>query len=390
LSGGDDRTGRFERELDAGDDTQQTDVKAYRGVKGHLVFQPPVPANRHIDVEVNFVVANAYEVIREFMLAREPYCEGNEHIQYNARRVPCEKLILVVKRPMELDALGCDWGARVLGPEKKDDWRERRSSSIQTCAVEGRGLFLMAIRYPLSGYDYRVWWRLPSLSDVRRKLTRKASFEESRLRTALGLPENRPKIAAALLRTRNALQAEMDHHFHDVKFDSGTVLAFFRFDSKEMRLTRVTDSANDSREWILDSGQAIPGQALRRCAPITYSPHGGDNDTYYYEAPPYLEPPGHRFQMAIPLPYPPVFEREKSYPILGVLTLETVADDPSLVSLISGGEETDPDSVQENAAVQTARGAVSSWTIKCFVREFMEEIKPKPGLQSAPKVPSEL
>ena len=375
--GGGDRTGRFE--VDPEPAHAQTDVLPFARVVGKVVFEPPVPAGQRVDVEINFVLANVYEIVSDFLNAQHPECAGNEHVEFNVRRVPCEKLLLVVKRPVEMDAWRCDWSARVLGPDKRDDWQERRSSSVQTCAVEGSGLFVLTVRNPLSGYNYRVLWKLPTLRDVQRKLPGDLAYDEEALRKALAQPENRPKIAEALRRTRRALDAEMAAHFNKRRFAADTVLVFFRFDSTAMNLERVIDSANSEEQWILNSGEGIPGQALRRCTPVAYSPHGSAEDPFYYKMPPYQNQ-GHHFQLAMPVPYPPIFQEDKSYPMLGVLTLESVDADRTLLSLVSGGHgtqgigATDKDEVAAARAVQSARGAVSNWTVKRFVTELATQL----------------
>jgi 3',5'-cyclic AMP phosphodiesterase CpdA len=363
-NGGNSRDAKFERAALPG--PAETDVVPYQRISGNLVFDPPIAAGEKIDVDVEFIVANSYEIVKEFRIKADSRSGGMEHTEYNVRRVPCEKLILVVKRPTEMDSAGCGWRTHVLNPDNEDDWRERTSSSIQTCAVDGSGLYVMAVRKPLPGYRYRVLWDLPSLSVVQSNPPAYAIYDESDLRAGLAIPDNRLKVVEALRRTRAMLELQMNGHFHVGNFASSTVLAFFLFDEDRVQLSRYADSADNDFAWKLDSGMGTPGQALRRRAPVACSPHGDAGEDFYYQRPPYMTK-DHRFQFAMPIPYPPSFGEGHTYPILGVLTLESVDADRSLLPLVSGADG-------NAAAVQPARGTVASWTAKRFVEQLAEQL----------------
>ena len=240
-------------------------------VTGFVRFSPPIEPIGGIDVQVEFLVVNAHETLREFRLARDPASEGREHAGYNTRRVPCERLIRIITRSPELDRAGCEWRASVLRPNGEKDWEEWNSSSLTAQAVPGLGAFLMTVRRPLSGHNYRIEWELPKLSQLEATLRPVHKFEFEQFYAKLSDAAAASAVERALDSTLKDLAAELAKHRGVTNFDAETVMSFMRFDRDKIELTRVTDSVGDRSPWTLVPGNGVqdPGAAPEKtCAAL--------------------------------------------------------------------------------------------------------------------------
>lgn len=308
-----------------------------RQIVGNIVFTPELNAKRPVSLEIEFLLCNAFQFVKEYRRAITDPPENQEHHSGRLRALYPKVVKDVILFPQRLAPKGPPL-PHVFRKDKPPDIMETEYATNALSHSSERGIFSMSVHEPLPDFDYKLSWELLSEKEINEILYTVEGVEVFEKLSQASPPTElqRTRLTGALESFKSELSNTRAPRIIDDKTEVSLHIAVVASEGyQEQRTVKTTLhrfahlASVSSGSHTFSPGEGITGQAFRSRAPILFERLGQRGSEFYVKRE--NQSDVHSILYCVPLPVIP-FERAK-VPVYGVLSIGSYVERSTLVEL---------------------------------------------------------